>query len=128
METKQKEEAIVLFERKYGTKPQNTDFSVIDIYKKQRVYLYGTSQEAIKAYMTSQNIIRWLMLYYLWPVLADVVLLFICLLKYNINIDMLPCRILIGFGVAWVVLFFVLWCIVIRDDKKSKDTVVWINY
>ena len=128
METKQIEEAVSLFEQQYGVKPENTDFRVIDIYTKQRAYLYGTSQEMIKAYKTSQNIIRWLMRYYLWPVFADIVLLFICLIKYNISIDMLPCRILIGFGVAWVVLFFVLWYIVIRDDKKSKHTVVWINY
>lgn len=128
MEKKQIEEAIALFERQYGAKPENTDFRVIDIYKKQRAYLYGTSQEVINAYKTSQNIARWIIVYYFWPIIVDVILLFICMLKYEANIDNLASKILIGFGAAWVVLFFVLWCIVIRDDKKSKDTVVWINY
>ena len=128
METKQIEEAVSLFEQQYGVKPENTDFRVIDIYTKQRAYLYGTSQEMIKAYKTSQNIIRWLMRYYLWPVFADVVLLFFCLLKYNVSIDHLFFRALIGFGVAWVLLCFVLAYLVVRNGKKSKDTVVWINY
>ena len=128
MEKKQIEEAIALFERQYGAKPENTDFRVIDIYKKQRAYLYGTSQEVINAYKTSQNIARWIIVYYFWPIIVDVILLFICLLKYEANIDNLASKILIGFGAAWVVLFFVLWYIVIQSEKKIRGKVVWHNY
>lgn len=128
MEKKQIEEAIALFERQYGAKPENTDFRVIDIYKKQRAYLYGTSQEVINAYKTSQNIARWIIVYYFWPIIVDVILLFICLLKYEANIDNLASKILIGFGAAWVVLFWVLWYILIQSEKKFRGKVVWLNY
>ncbi len=128
MEKKQIEEAIALFERQYGAKPENTDFRVIDIYKKQRAYLYGTSQEVINAYKASQNIARWIIVYYFWPIIVDVILLFICMLKYEANIDNLASQILIGFGAAWVVLFWVLWYIVIQSEKKIRGNVVWLNY
>ena len=128
MEKKQIEEAIALFERQYGAKPENTDVRVIDIYKKQRAYLYGTSQEVINAYKTSQNIARWIIVYYFWPIIVDVILLFICMLKYEANIDNLASKILIGFGAAWEVLFWVLWYILIQSEKKFRGKVVWLNY
>lgn len=82
----------------------------------------------INAYKTSQNIARWIIVYYFWPIIVDVILLFICMLKYEANIDNLASKILIGFGAAWVVLLFVLWYIVIQSEKKIRGKVVWLNY
>ena len=62
-----KPKAIELFKDAYGKTPKEEGFPVIGLYEKQSAYLYATSETVIKSYKTQQNIIRWLMLWYLWP-------------------------------------------------------------
>ena len=59
--------AIELFKKAYGKTPKEAGLPVIGLYEKQNAYLYATSETVIKSYKTQQNIIRWLMLWYLWP-------------------------------------------------------------
>ena len=59
--------AVDFFEMRYGKTPSEAGFPVVGIYKRQNAYLYATSEKVIKGYKTQQNIIRWMMLWYLWP-------------------------------------------------------------
>ena len=59
--------AVDLFKERYGKTPSKAGLPVISIYERQSAYLYATSEKVINAYKTQQNIIRWLMLWYLWP-------------------------------------------------------------
>ena len=59
------EEAVSLFRHQYGIHPAQSAYPVIDVYEKQHAYLYASSEEAVKAYKTQQNIIRWMMTYFL---------------------------------------------------------------
>ena len=59
--------AVDRFKSAYGKTPSEAGFPVIGIYEKQSAYLYATSEKVIKAYKTQQNIIRWMMVWYLWP-------------------------------------------------------------
>ena len=66
MNKKMIEEAVSLFRHQYGIHPAQSAYPVIDVYEKQHAYLYASSEEAVKAYKTQQNIIRWMMTYFLW--------------------------------------------------------------
>lgn len=70
------EEAVSLFRHQYGIHPAQSAYPVINVYEKQHAYLYASSEEAVKAYKTQQNIIRLVMTYFLWPVAVDTTLLF----------------------------------------------------
>ena len=59
--------AVDLFKMKYNKTPGAAGLPVIDLYERQNAYLYATSRKVIKRYRMQQNIIRWLMLWYLWP-------------------------------------------------------------
>ena len=72
-----------LFELRYGKTPEEYGYPAIDVYKKQRAYLYAESEEAAAAYKKGQNIIRWVLVWYLWPVIAAVVVSFIGMLKFQ---------------------------------------------
>ena len=61
------DEAVNLFKEKYGKTPKEQGFSVIDIYEKQHAFLYADTEETIRAYKNHQNIIRWVLAWYLWP-------------------------------------------------------------
>ena len=76
MEQQAINQAIDLFQIRFGIPPQESRYPVIDIYEKQHAYLYAETEEAIAAYKTHQNIIRWIMCFYLWPLAANTILLF----------------------------------------------------
>jgi len=59
--------AVDLFKDAYSKTPNEAGFPVIGIYEKQSAYLYATSEKVINAYKTQQNIIRWMIVWYLWP-------------------------------------------------------------
>ena len=56
MNKKMIEEAVSLFRHQYGIHPAQSAYPVIDVYEKQHAYLYASSEEAVKAYKTQQNI------------------------------------------------------------------------
>ena len=64
---KRTDEAINLYKERCGKTPEEDKFTVVGIYKKQRAFLYATSEEVIKAYKTQQNIVRWIITWYFWP-------------------------------------------------------------
>ena len=64
MEQQAINQAIDLFQIRFGIPPQESRYPVIDIYEKQHAYLYAETEEAIAAYKTHQNIIRWIMCFY----------------------------------------------------------------
>lgn len=87
MEQQAINQAIDLFQIRFGIPPQESRYPVIDIYEKQHAYLYAEAEEAIAAYKTHQNIIRWIMCFYLWPLAANTILLFYAAAKFqNLNI------------------------------------------
>ena len=47
-----------LFEVKYNCSPEEYGYPVIDVYQRQRAYLYGKDEEAVKVYKKCQNLIR----------------------------------------------------------------------
>ena len=47
-----------LFEVKYSCSPEEYGYPVIDVYQRQRAYLYGKDEEAVKVYKKCQNLIR----------------------------------------------------------------------
>ena len=51
-------DAKFLFEVKYNCSPEEYGYPVIDVYQRQRAYLYGKDEEAVKVYKKCQNLIR----------------------------------------------------------------------
>ena len=48
-------DAKFLFEVKYNCSPEEYGYPVIDVYQKQRAYLYGKDEEAVKVYKKCRN-------------------------------------------------------------------------
>ncbi len=63
----QTSKAVDLFKERYDKTPSEAGFPVIGIYERQSAYLYATSEKVINAYKTQENIIRWMIMWYLWP-------------------------------------------------------------
>ena len=61
----QKKQAEDLYLRAYNHYPKDDKVKVIDIYEPQSAYLYGRTKEAVDAYKTSQNIIRFMLVYFM---------------------------------------------------------------
>ncbi|MBR1756439.1 MAG: hypothetical protein IJ738_02590 [Alphaproteobacteria bacterium] len=76
-----REEAVALFQQKYGTSPKKMGFQVMDIYEKQGVFLYAVSEDVIRVYKMQQNIIRWLITKFTWIITAVVIVFFAALFE-----------------------------------------------
>ena len=121
------EEAVSLFRHQYGIHPAQSAYPVIDVYEKQHAYLYASSEEAVKAYKTQQNIIRWVMTYFLWPVAVDTALLFYAAVRFQkLNHPLIICC--IAFYACWGLLLLVLAHKAFKAEKKQKNKVLWLNY
>lgn len=111
------EEAVSLFRHQYGIHPAQSAYPVIDVYEKQHAYLYASSEEAVKAYKTQQNIIRWMMTYFLWPVAVDTTLLFYAAVRFQkLNHPLIICC--IAFYACWGLLLLVLAHKAFKAEKK----------
>ena len=123
------DEAINLFKKTYGKTPQELGFSVIDIYEKQHAFLYATSEEVIAAYKTHQNIIRWVMTRFIWPLAIAMLVWLITLAKYG-NVGHPLCIASYIFYGVWMVLFIVLYIKVKKAKKLIKlgENVTFLNY
>ena len=116
-----------LFELRYGKTPEEYGYPVIDVYKKQRVYLYAESEEAAAAYKKGQNIIRWVLVWYWWPVIAAVVVSFIGILKFQAILHPVVLIPMI-FIAVWFALFMFLWYKLRCVEKIHKGRVIWLDY
>lgn len=127
MEQQKINHAVCLFQNRFGQTPQESNYPVISIYEKQHAYLYAETKEAVVAYKTCQNILRWIMRFYLWPIALAVAVLFVGAFKFqNLTHPMVLGAFV--FFVCWVIVFFVLCYKVLKADKKQKDKVIWLNY
>ena len=127
MNKKMIEEAVSLFRHRYGIHPAQSAYPVIDVYEKQHTYLYASSEEAAKAYKTQQNIIRWMMAYFLWPVAVDATLFFYAAARFQrLNHPLIICC--IAFYACWGLLLLILAYKAFKAEKKQKNKVLWLNY
>ena len=123
------DEAISLFKLAYGKTPQEAGFPVIGVYEKQDAFLYAVSEETIKAYKTQQNIFRFMMLWYMWPLFIIFVNFFEALLTYH---DALHPRCITTyvFSVIWIMLAVILYARVwqTRNLVKLGKTITFLKY
>lgn len=129
MEKKLREQAISLFVDKYGKTPKECGLKEIDVFEEKGMFLYGPTSEAIKGFKTVQNIIKFIMLWYFWPlVIAFVFFMFglpyIASGEYNHPLVVFP----ILFIILWALFYLVLWHKAWKGDKVSRKNVVWIHY
>ena len=121
--------AVDRFKERYGKTPSETGLPVIGLYEKQSAYLYATSEKVINAYKTQQNIIRWMMLWYLWPFPVAFIGTTMTMIKYTSLTH--PSFVAWCFFTAiWTILGFVLIAkalIASRTVKFGKN-VTYLNY
>ena len=121
--------AISLFKLAYGKTPQEAGFSVIDIYEKQNAFLYAVSEETIKAYKTQQNILRFIMLWYMWPLLIMFINFYDALITYQ---DPLHQRCITSYVFCgiWFLLAIILYIKVWQTSKivKLGKTITYFKY
>lgn len=127
----QEREAIKKYYDTYGRTPLEDGVKVIDIYTKQKAFLYGRTKEAVDAYKKSQNILRFILTFFMWPIVANVLLMFFGFKEGAKNNNMINGYFIFG------CIFFVLYCGVFfgilcyrcqKAEKKHKGNVVWLNY
>ena len=127
----QQKQAEALYFRMYNRTVKDDNIKVIDIYEPQSAYLYGRTKEALKAYKTSQNILRFMLTFFMWPVIADFILIFFGFLYGMKTADMFNGYFVVGciFFVLYCGVFFnILWYKARKAEKLHKGQVVWINY
>ena len=121
--------AVDLFKEAYDKTPSEAGFPVIGLYERQHAYLYATSRKVIKAYKTQQNIIRWMMSWYLWPFPVAYAGLMFTFAEYR-SFTHLSFVALCCFTSIWTILGFVLIAkglIVSRVIKFGKN-ITYLNY
>ena len=131
MDEKQREQAINLFVLKYRQTPKEYGLPVVDVFKPQKAYIYAPTEKISKAYKSSQGLLRWMFTWALWPLaIPFIVLLFYTFPNYVQNGAEFD-----AITIAAVVFFF-FWCALLmglcffglRQDKKCKNKVLYINY
>lgn len=126
---KRTDEAINLYKKKCGKTPEEDKFTVVGIYKKQRAFLYATSEEVIKAYKTQQNIIRRMIMWYFWPVPFLFIGMLIGFLKETDFTHPLfvVCAILF---VGWAILGFIYMAKASKTIRivKFGENITYLNY
>lgn len=127
MDRKEIEKATALFQEKFGMPFPRSKYPVIEVYKEKRMYLYAASKEAAQAFKICQNIIRWLMLFYLWPLILGLIVFIRKIVKSHDWSSPLIQGVVI-FCIIWICLFFILWYKAAKADKKQKGKVIWLNY
>jgi hypothetical protein len=127
----QRQQAEALYLKMYNRTTKDDKIEFIDIYEKQRAFLYGHSKEVLEAYKTSQNILRFMMKFFLWPVIADFILMFWGFLEGMRTNNIFNGYFVFGcifFILYCGVLFGILWYRCLKAEKKHKGNVIWLNY
>ncbi|MBQ8750641.1 MAG: hypothetical protein IJZ30_03275 [Alphaproteobacteria bacterium] len=129
MDEKLKKLAIEDFVKQYGKTPKECGYPIIDVYRKQSAFLYGKSLEAIKGYKTCQNILRWLMTWFLFPMVMAFIVFMFGLLQYCNDSKVNPLIVIsLSFFAFWIILFIIQYIRVKKADKVSRNNVIWLNY
>ena len=118
-----------LFKETYDKTPSEAGFPIIGVYERQNAYLYATSRKVIKAYKTHQNIIRWMMLWYLWPFPIIFIGTTMTMIKYTSFTH--PSFVAwCSFMAIWGILGFVLCAIGLITSRTVKfgKNVTYLNY
>ena len=120
--------AVDLFEMRYGKTPSKAGFPVIGLYERQNAYLYATSEKVIKAYKIQQNIIRWMMLWYFWPLPVAFVGTTMTMMKY-VSLTHPSFVAWCSFTAVWSLLGFALCAIVLITSRTAKfgKNVTYLN-
>ena len=123
------DEAIDLYRKAYGKTPKSLGFTEISVYEKQRAFLYAKSLAAIEAYKTQQNIVRWMMTWFVWPIAVVFLVWLVTLAKSTDAMHPLCIACYIFYGV-WVVLALVLGIIAKKADKRITlgKNITFLNY
>lgn len=130
MDKKREKEAIDLFIASVGKEPKTYGYNAIDIYEKQRAYIYAKDEKTLKTFKSSQNIIRWIMLWGLWPLILCLCIIFFYGIPQLETIEDLQKPLIIAptvFFVVWVILLFILSIRGYILGQKVKSF-YWINY
>lgn len=127
MNSNQIKEAERLFQSTYGKTNEEAGFNAIDIYEKQRAYLYGQNQESIRSYKIGQNIIRFFLCGYFWPIIVCIYLAIWIFAKNECHITTSVYYLLI-FILVYIVFGVVLLCVGHHHFKKHKGKVTYLNY
>lgn len=125
MDERMKNHAVLLFHEKYRKDPE-TEGLKIDYYQAKDMFLYSTSQEAIKAFKICQNILMWLMKYFLGSLFGCFIIEALVLIKFSVAMSTAFYVAFATWGV-WVVIFLALavFC-VIQERKIKKNPVIFI--
>ena len=127
MNSNQIKEAERLFQSTYGKTNEEAGFNAIDIYEKQSAYIYGQNQEVIHSYKISQNITRFFLRWYLWPVIVCIWWMVWLFAKNECHVTAFACSLLI-FILGYLVFGFVLVGVGCYHFKKHKGKVTYLNY
>ena len=126
-------EAVKLFKQRYGKTPKELGLElglpVIGIYEKQHAFLFAVSEDVINAYKKQQNIIRWLLTWFMWPLAIAMIAWWVTLAKYQDPWHPLFLALYVFYGL-WMVLLAVLWFRAKRADKLIKlgKNITFLNY
>lgn len=131
MDKKQREHAINLFVLKYRQTPKEYGVPAVDVFKPQRAYIYAPTEKIAKAYKCSQGLIRWMFKWALWPLAIPLLIL----LGYSFPNFVQNGAKFDAITIAAVVFFFA-WCALVlglcfyglRQDRKCRNRVLYINY
>lgn len=131
MNEKLQQRAIDLFILRVGKTPKECGYQVIDIYKKQKAFIYAPDNDAVKNYKSSQSIIRWIMVWGFIPLLLAFSIVFFYGFPHFEKTGDFWDPVIIGtsaFFVLWSVLIFILCTIALIRNKRVDNKVYWINY
>lgn len=131
MDATQRQQAIDLFVIKYGKSPKECGLPAIDVFEKQHAFIYAPSEDVAKAYKTSQSIIRWLMVWGLWPMPFFMILFLVYVFPRASKNDILFDPITLCFEAFFILWGVAMFCLCIYGyfvGKKSESRVYFINY
>ena len=131
MNEKLQQRAIDLFILRVGVTPKECGYQVIDIYEKQKAFIYAPDNNVIKNYKSSQSIIRWIMAWGFIPLLLAFSVVFFYGFPHFEKTMIFWDPITIGataFFILWSILIFILCNIALIRNKRVDNKVYWINY
>ena len=119
-----KNHAVLLFQERYGKNPSEEGLE-IDYFKEMDLFLYSTSQEAIKAFKIVQRVLFGIIKYFMSSLLLAFALAALILWKNGAEIIVFA---YVGLAITllWGVILAVLAIFCAVENRKLKETPVTI--